>query len=117
MVVKYHTPPPKFYIGSNAYNERSDLEVLFFEFVSKLKNDQSMHKKTYRNLVNLQKLIPYLVDKFRFHEYRWVFSCLDVELIDVIKHVINYGNIRDTNLTIYVNGGKNSTRKATTLIV
>lgn len=47
---------------------------------------------------------------------RWVFSSLDVEILDVIKHIIKFGVIRDKNLTIWSNKN-NTTQKATSIII
>lgn len=90
---------------------------LFNSFVGdikKLKNCNILDLKSIENLFKLRELK--LDSNYRIHEYRWVFSSLDVEILDVIKHIIKFGVIRDKNLTIWSNKN-NTTQKATSIII
>ena len=110
----------EFRIGVNKVNinsnESIELNYLFYEnLVMELKGCKIVDKNSIFNLVKLIKLLPYLENKYRFNEFRWVFSILDIEILDIIRYIINNGAIRDTNLTIWSNG--NTTQKATSIIV
>jgi len=110
----------RFRIGSvskkTLQKDNRELEYLFFEnLVRDIKGCKIVNKNSVRNLVKLRKLFPYLDNKYRFHEFRWVFSGLDIALLKVINYIIKFGTIRDKNITIWVN--KNTSKKATSLIV
>ena len=109
----------KFRISSNGYNslqnESSELEYLFFEdMVRELKSCKIIDKNSIKNLYKLRELR--LDGNFRVHEYRWVFSSLDIDLLRVIRYISKNGAIRNNNLTIWSNSN-NTKPKATSLIV
>jgi len=85
-----------------------------------IKNCRIVAKESIRNLVKLRDIFPYFEVNHRIHEYRWVFSSLDVEILDVLKYLVKNGNIKGSNLSVWItHTTKSRTAKprATSLIV